>query len=147
MTVTTLNYSTFNESYIDRIITKALSIPTIGSILRGFFYRKTVTMYANLLLEVSGFQEYTAEMNKEDAKQYIKRFTKMHDLMLVLKKNFPSRADNQDFVVIISKLVNKLADNIEILEDIANPDFSYQMTVSNENNDWNDPLNDHWDNY
>ena len=44
-------------------------------------------------------------------------------------------------------IVNKLADCIELLEDIVNPHYSYQISANYKDNDWNDPLNDHWDNY
>jgi hypothetical protein len=53
----------------------------------------------------------------------------------------------QDFKEIVDNIVNKLADCIEILEDIVYPNYSYQISANYKENDWNDPLNDHWDNY
>jgi hypothetical protein len=35
----------------------------------------------------------------------------------------------------------------KINEKAENINYFYQISVSQEDNDWNDPLNDHWDNY
>jgi esterase/lipase len=35
----------------------------------------------------------------------------------------------------------------KINEKFESVNYSYQISISQEDNDWNDPLNDHWDNY
>jgi hypothetical protein len=147
MNISALQYSTFNESYFERIFTKALSVPPIGTIIRSFFYRKTISMYANLLLEVSGFQEYIEGLSINEAKAFIIRFTKIQNVMLALQNSIPQSANNQEFMEIVRNINAKLSDNIELLEDAVNHDYAYQISVNYEDNDWNDPLNDHWDNY
>ena len=147
MNIATLQHSTFHESYFERAITKILSMPPMMGIFRNFFYKKVISLYANLYLEFSGFQEYIHEMDKEVAKNFIIRFTKIYEAMLLVQKNVSRTTDNQDFTEIIDNVVNKLSENIELLEDVANPHYSYQISVNNKDNDWNDPLNDHWDNY
>ena len=38
-------------------------------------------------------------------------------------------------------------DVTEIDVDVNEIDLWYYLSVNYEGNDWNDPLNDHWDNY
>jgi hypothetical protein len=147
MNITMLQHSTFHESFFERAITKTLSIPSISGIFRNFFYNKVISLYANLYLEFSGFQAYIHEMDKEVAKNFLIRFTKIHGTMLSLQKNISRTNSNKDFTEIIDNLVNKLSENIELLEDVINPYYSYQISVNYKDNDWNDPINDHWDNY
>lgn len=147
MNIATLQHSTFHESYFERAITKVLSMPSILGIFRNTFYKKVISLYANLYLEFSGFQEYIQEMDKDVAKNFLVRFTKIYKAMLSIQKNVPRTSDNQDFTEIIDNVVNKISENIELLEDVINPHYSYQISANYKDNDWNDPLNDHWDNY
>jgi CRISPR/Cas system CMR subunit Cmr6 (Cas7 group RAMP superfamily) len=147
MNIATLQYSTFHESFFERAVTKTLSIPSISGIFRNFFYNRVISLYANLYLEFSGFQEYIHEMDKEVAKNFVVRFTKIHKTMLSLQKNISRTNGNQDFTEIIDNIVSKISENIELLEDVINPHYSYQISANYKDNDWNDPLNDHWDNY
>jgi hypothetical protein len=39
------------------------------------------------------------------------------------------------------------SDNNELLAYTIDMDYLYLMSINQEDNDWNDPLNDHWDNY
>lgn len=147
MNITTLQHSTFHESFFERAVTKTLSIPPISGIFRNFFYDKVISLYANLYLEFSGFQEYIHGMDKEVAKNFLMRFTKIYETILSLQKNISRTNSNKDFTEIIDNLVSKLSENIELLEDVINPNYSYQMSANYKDNDWSDPLNDHWDNY
>jgi hypothetical protein len=147
MNISALQYSTFNESYFERIFTKILSVPPMGTIIRSFFYRKTISMYANLLLEVSGFQEYIEGLSINEAKAFIDRFIKIQDVMLALQSSIPQTNNNQEFTEIVKNINTKLSENIELLEDVVNHNYAYQISVNYEDNDWNDPQNDHWDNY
>ena len=36
---------------------------------------------------------------------------------------------------------------VKINKEAESVNYSYQISTSQEDNDWNDPLNDHWDNY
>lgn len=145
----TLHYSTFNESYWERFFTRVLSTPTIGSIVSAFFYKKIISSYTNLLLEIAGFQEYTSELDAKSATLFIKRFTKIKHLMSALQANILKRktVSDEELLSIIAKIIDKVSENIALLEDIAKPHFSYQISTSATDNDWNDSLNDHWDNY
>ena len=147
MYIATLQHSTFHESYFERAITKILSMPPVLGIFRNLFYKKVISLYANLYLEFSGFQEYIQEMDKDVAKNFLVRFTKIYKAMLSIQKNVPRTSDNQDFTEIIDNVVNKILENIELLEDVINPHYAYQISANYKDNDWNDPLNDHWDNY
>lgn len=44
-------------------------------------------------------------------------------------------------------ITDELSDNYELLVDTIDIDYLYLMSINKEDNDWNDPLNDHWDNY
>ena len=147
MNIATLQHSTFHESYLERIITKAISMPPALDIFKNLFYKKVISLYANLYLEISGFQEHIHGMDRNLAKTFIIRFTKTYNTMLIVQKNLTKTAQTEDFIEIVDNIVNKLADCIELLEDIVNPHYSYQISANNKDNDWNDPLNDHWDNY
>lgn len=148
MNTATLQYSTFHESFFERAITKILSIPATFGLFRTFFYKTSLSVYANLYLEVVGFeQQIQGDMNKDLAEKFIKTFTKIHKGMLNVQKNLTYTKDLEDFREILDNIINKLADCIEQLEDIVHPHYAYQISVNQQDNDWNNPLNDHWDNY
>lgn len=69
--------------------------------------------------------------------------------MSALQANILKRktVSDEELLSIIAKIIDKVSENIALLEDIANPHFSYQISTSATDNDWNDSLNDHWDNY
>lgn len=46
------------------------------------------------------------------------------------------------------ELINELETTLEMLEDLAHPNYYWQLFCQNpKNEDWNHPDNDHWDNY
>jgi hypothetical protein len=48
---------------------------------------------------------------------------------------------------ISQKITDELSDNNELSEDTIDLDYAYLISINQEDNDWNDLLNDHWDNY
>ena len=128
----TLHYSTFNESYWERFFTRVLSTPTIGSIVSAFFYKKIISSYTNLLLEISGFQEYTSELDAKSATLFIKRFTKIKHLMSALQANILKRktVSDEELLSIISKIIDKVSENTDwrtsfMFEYYVDDDYPY----------------------
>ena len=54
--------------------------------------------------------------------------------------------DKQKFIEKSLELINEIEATAEILEEIAEPHYYWKLFCQNpSNDDWNDPLNDHWD--
>lgn len=121
-------------------------MPQTG-VFRYFFYNKAVSMYANLFLKISGFEQQINGIDKHLANKFINTFSKIIPVLTHVVNVNSKRQNNEELTDIISKVLNKLIDCIDQLEDIANPHYAYQISTSALENDWNNPLNDHWDNY
>lgn len=85
-----------------------------------------------------------------EAKLQLKEFEPLVVYLLKLKEDMKAIIENdkQEFFVKGLELINVLETSVEILEDIAEPNHFYKLFCqSTLQDDWNDPLNDHWDNY
>lgn len=58
------------------------------------------------------------------------------------------QSEKEEFITKGLELINELETTVEILEDVAHPNYYWKMFCQNPaNEDWNHPDNDHWDNH
>lgn len=89
-------------------------------------------------------------LSPQEAQLQLKEFEPLVVYLLKFKEDMKTinEKDKQEFFDKSLKLIDVIEKSVEILEDIAEPNHYYKLFCqSSSQDDWNDPLNDHWDNY
>ena len=139
----------YNNSVVG-FLTKGLSMPPVGQLATGFFYNTITRAYTGIFLEISGFQLYIKDLSVQDATVHLKHQNSFLRLLMVLVSNkspFANNTKGQELFELITKITDKLKENITMLEDITSNDWAYAASSNHFFEDWNSPENDHWDKY
>lgn len=89
-------------------------------------------------------------LTKEEAQTQLNQIKPLVVSLLKYKNEMKKihQIDKQDFITKSLELINEIETTAEILQDLSEPNILYKMFSQNSSNDdWNDPINDHWDNF
>lgn len=121
-----------------------------ANFLLTYFTDLSISLYSRMVLEMVGLASYINQLSIEDAKVLYKALSRILALVDFLVENgdvFNKNAKTRQLGEVIKLLSEKISQNLESLEDVIHPHYNYQMTFNSLENDWNEPENDHWDNY
>lgn len=136
-------------SYEHRLI-QVFSRAPFANFLLTYFTDLSISLYSRMVLEMVGLASYINQLSIEDAKVLYKALSRILALVDFLVENgdvFNKNAKTRQLGEVIKLLSEKISQNLESLEDVIHPHYNYQMTFNSLENDWNEPENDHWDNY
>jgi hypothetical protein len=136
-------------SYERRFI-QVFSQAPFANIFSTYFTDLSISLYSRMVLEMVGLASYINQLSIEDAKIQHKALSRISVLIGFLVENstvFNKNAKTRQLGEVIKLLSEKITQNLELLEDVMHPHYNYQMTFNGLENDWNQPENDHWDNY
>ena len=145
MHVSAIRYSfSFQE-----FLLKSFTFPKVGNLLMTFFSDWIIAAYTKIWVDLSGFHVLVDGLTEQEAAKFLKTHTKMLGITRCLKQTFPDHHNVRvmEFKKIVSHIESTLLSTIDQLEEKLNPHYSYQITTFSTDNDWNNPENDHWDNY
>lgn len=86
----------------------------------------------------------------EEAQLQLKELVPIVVILSKFKEDMKAinETDKQEFITKSLELINEIETTAEMLEDFAAPNHYYNLFCqSSSQDDWNDPLNDHWDKY
>jgi hypothetical protein len=131
------------------------SITTLSNFnLFGAFWNK-YTRYALPKIEtfiqlLKQDKEKILLMNPTEAMIQLQELKPIVLFLLKYKEDMKTinETEKEEFIEKGLELINQLETTVELLEDIAEPNHYFKLFCQNPSNeDWNDPRNDHWDNY
>lgn len=88
-------------------------------------------------------------LTPEEAKKQLLQLTPLVVYLLKYKEDMKeiNKKEKQEFFEKGLELINEIETTAEILEEISEPNYFYNAFCKSAlNDDWNDPINDHWDN-
>lgn len=133
----TISLPTYHNSF-EAHASWALSVPSIGSIL----YKPLISGYQKILLELTGYQSFIHELNKQDAQKTINSIAKFQRIIekLANKRVNNTNSELQGLLDIITKISNKINENNFLLTLVIEDEFDKSISIEELLEDYYDGL-------
>lgn len=133
-----------HSNSINSLFLKPFTWPKIGRSISFLFSKYLVRLLTKMWVDFSGFNVLVKDLDDTQAKFFLSYFNKFNSYIDDLNRY---RKKDKALDEIVLKLTKTVRDNIELLEEKLFSNYSYIASTNYPNNDWNDPENDHWDNF
>jgi hypothetical protein len=155
MNISSLDYTHSYQGYIIKVFSiepfrNFFKIAPLGNYIGNKIIDWNISMFTKMLLEVSGVTEFINILSKNELNVLLTYFNKLLPQLEKLNNQdsfFQKNQKTYELGNVIRLLTNKVKENILHIEENIHTEYTYTMSVNHIEDDWNDALNDHWDNY
>lgn len=120
----------------------------LGEKIENFAIRKAQNQIEKNLPKLSGLISEISSFSPNEAKEGVELFESIVPMIITIRDNLTNDNDiNIEFKRTSLLFFDKFIELYEGLEEVANRDLEYKLSISSMSEDWNSEIDSHWDSY